>query len=382
MEPEDPSDQLPQEVASLENLTVVTPSMEPQYEFTFNREQAFGEIYGQVQFGTSPYLRSAVDAQGRVIIPNESEKYINVYDSSGTKITTLGREGRGPGEFTSLYHMGIIGDEIYATFASGIGINFFSLDSLVSTHTLYLEPELENIIRDSATWLIQSPRFYRTVDGKSLLAAYRDYDKKETPQDHRLKFYLLNREGRFSSDLLLEMRSDEKFTLDMGGNFPGRGILTDLPVSLKSLIDVDSNALIYYARTDTPLVKVRDTTGTYRKAFYLDLPRVETRADDVISLADNGDFLAGGIRKMDLRPLWPAFDSMIIDDDDRIWISTVIEDFEVYRWWVLDTEGNLLARFDWPRDKPIRYIRDDHIYTRETNEERYIDEIVRYRIIQ
>lgn len=380
-EPKVPPTQLPPEIASLENVTVIPADAEPQFYAIIERERAFGEIFGQVSFGPSPYLQSAVDDQGRVIIPNESEKYINVYDSTGARIATLGREGRGPGEFVSLYHMGLIGDEVYAISANNIGINFFSLDSLALSQTLYLEPELEQSIRDSASLLILSPRYYRAVDNRTLLAAYRDYDKSDTPQDHRLKFYLLTREGRFSSDLLFVLRSNEKFTLDMGGNFPGGGgILTDLPISLKTLVEVDSRGRIYHARTDTPLVRVRDTTGAYRRALYLDIPRVKARAEEVIALADNGDLLKEGIRKLELRPHWPAFDAMFIDDENRLWIATVVEDFDVHQWWVLDPEGDLLTRFDWPRSSKIVDIRNGKLYARETDEEKYVDRIVRYRM--
>ncbi len=369
-------DQLPPEIEQLDNLTVISADAEPQFDALFERERAFGEIFGQVQFGPSPYLHSVVDAQGRVIIPNESEKFINVYDSTGTKITTLGREGKGPGEFISLTHMDIIGNELYAKSANGIGLNFFSLDSLQLSQTLYLEPELEQEVRDSTSLRILSPRFYLPVDQNTLLAAYRDYAGLE-PAILRLKFYLLNRQGKLISEELFRAPSYERFRVEISINIPGGVVITTLPVGRKTLFEIDSNAHIYYARTDTPLVEVRDTTGIFRRGLYLDVPRVEVNADEVIKQKGN-ESLAEGIRKLDLPPVWPAFDSMIIDDEDRIWISTIVEDFEVYQWWVLDTGGELLARFDWPRDKPIAYIRNGKIYTRETNQEKYFDQIVRY----
>ncbi|MDR8393825.1 hypothetical protein NC796_21915 [Aliifodinibius sp. S!AR15-10] len=83
---------------------------------------------------------------------------------------------------------------------------------------------------------------------------------------------------------------------------------------------------------------------------------------------------------MDLPDRWPALHTMLIDDENRLWIATIVDDREVYRWWVLSEEGKLLARFDWPRDHPIEDVKNGNLYSVETSEKTGERNVIRYRI--
>ena len=83
---------------------------------------------------------------------------------------------------------------------------------------------------------------------------------------------------------------------------------------------------------------------------------------------------------MKLPRTWPVLTFMKIDDQDRLWVATVVKNMNVYQWWVLNTNGKLIARFNWPRSKPIKVIKNGNIYTRETDTTTGMSKIVRYRI--
>jgi hypothetical protein len=70
---------------------------------------------------------------------------------------------------------------------------------------------------------------------------------------------------------------------------------------------------------------------------------------------------------------------MKMDDHNRLWISTIVENQKVYQWWVLNKKGKLLARFTWPRDEPIQDIQNHAIYVMIRNKEG-VARIVRYKI--
>jgi hypothetical protein len=59
---------------------------------------------------------------------------------------------------------------------------------------------------------------------------------------------------------------------------------------------------------------------------------------------------------------------MFFDDKNRLWIATIIEDMEMYKWWVLRETGNVITKFKWPRDKPIQVVKNNYLYTKEKNE--------------
>ena len=51
------------------------------------------------------YSSVAVDSRGRIFISHYRYSEISVFDSSGTFVRTLGREGEGPGEYRSVVHI-------------------------------------------------------------------------------------------------------------------------------------------------------------------------------------------------------------------------------------------------------------------------------------
>jgi hypothetical protein len=88
------------------------------------------------------------------------------------------------------------------------------------------------------------------------------------------------------------------------------------------------------------------------------------------------------IREADNLPeTWPALEEMLIDDENRLWASTIVDDFDIYEWWVFaDDNGDVITKFEWPRDEPIEVVKNGFMYTRQTDEETGLQQIVRYRI--
>ncbi len=83
---------------------------------------------------------------------------------------------------------------------------------------------------------------------------------------------------------------------------------------------------------------------------------------------------------LDLPENWPVLTDMKIDGQDRIWIATTVEDMSIYEWWVLEESGELITKFEWLRDEPIEVIKNGYVYTRQTDEDTGLQQVVRYRI--
>uniref|UniRef100_UPI0035663D94 hypothetical protein n=1 Tax=Rhodohalobacter sp. TaxID=1974210 RepID=UPI0035663D94 len=71
---------------------------------------------------------------------------------------------------------------------------------------------------------------------------------------------------------------------------------------------------------------------------------------------------------------------LVVDNENRIWVSTIVEDFDIYEWWVLENTGEVITKFDWPRDEPIEVIKNGYVYTRQIEEETGLQQVVKYRI--
>ena len=68
------------------------------------------------------------------------------------------------------------------------------------------------------------------------------------------------------------------------------------------------------------------------------------------------------IGSMDLPQSWSVLTEMIIDHQDRLWIATTVEDMNVLEWWVLENTGELITKYEWPRDEPIKVVKNDRIH--------------------
>ncbi|MEX0660933.1 MAG: hypothetical protein WEA58_06425 [Balneolaceae bacterium] len=103
----------------------------------------------------------------------------------------------------------------------------------------------------------------------------------------------------------------------------------------------------------------------------IDMSRLDFNEGDDIALQM--------IREADNLPeTWPAMDDMLIDDENRLWVSTIVDDFDIYEWWVLEETGGLITKFEWPRNEPIEVVNNSYMYTRQTDEETDLQEVVRY----
>lgn len=112
---------------------------------------------------------------GQIIIgPNERlyvsqpmDDNVRVYDAHAKLVTTIGRPGRGPGEFGQLSYIGLSGDTLYA---AEVGrLSFFSLDGRFLTSKLLTA---EPIRTSSATYWPAAPQVYVPLpDGTALVKA-------------------------------------------------------------------------------------------------------------------------------------------------------------------------------------------------------------------
>jgi hypothetical protein len=123
-----------------------------------------------------------------------------------------------------------------------------------------------------------------------------------------------------------------------------------LPYGRKSLLSVGDNNKLYTSWTEDFLIKVYNSNGSYQKAIYRPYSNTELDLNEVLKEYDNKQ-QKNMLRNADNPSTWPAIDAMKIDDKSRLWISTITDNNDVYQWWVISSEGALLAKFSWPRSR-------------------------------
>ena len=343
----------------------------------------------------------AVDDLGRVYFTSGVSNGIHIFESDGHYLKQIGRKGRGPGEFTAAYPaLYIISTRVYAIDLLAYRANVFSVDSLRLIRTVNINPTTnikslaDNYIHQvipvkDGTFLVSLKKFLHEVpelsEGTKIDNLYQRY-------------YPMDKDGRLIPKQVFKIQDQPVVT---------ESIYQEVfPVSLhffsKPLVAISDEGAVYVANSKDFLIKEYSLDGEYQRAFFhpfqnVSLNRKTALESSYDTMNNMRKFLSGEgkrdnmiqslinisqrtIRQIDLPSSWPALDNMMIDDENRLWISTIVEDFDIYEWWVLEETGELITRFEWPRDEPIEVVKNGYMYTRETDEVTGLQQVVRYRV--
>ncbi len=358
---------IPEYIESLDNLTVYFSDNIPEATLEVEKLVSFGDtdevILGRVA-GT------AVDDQGRVYIGDWDANTVFVFNDEGLILKSMGREGGGPGEFRSIYHMGIQDGMLHVYDFNQQRMNVFSTDKLEFAHTVSLQFEEERD-RDMSIWTASA--FY-LLNNDNYLMQFVPGLLETTDEDRMQHLFVVSDEGRILSDLILELPWGREFITDR--DIPN---VIMVPYAPKTLLNV-SGDVIYNLWSKDLAVKKYDLDGNYINAFYHPVEKSDLGRRDILNRDEFDDPQSQQmIRNLTLPENWPAVRDFVMDDENQFWISLINNEGDENEWWVLQENGELTARFIWPENRKIRHVKNGFIYTLESNEETGFDQVVKYR---
>lgn len=380
---------LPESAKNLTNLTVYPEDQEPEYEIELIADQNFGEpdsIY------ISHVKDIITDDQNRVIIADGAygKCKIHVFNPDGSYLKTVGRNGKGPGEFIALDKLFILDNKLYVLDRQMHRISVFALNSFELLEIIDTKPDYLKQIEDLRS---ASPSdIYLRDDGNFLvgLADQMLFQEEDTRKD--TKYYVFNNEWKIASEEIYS-RIPTQFFYYEANNIPS---LSTYSFMNQALMDVTKDGTIFSAWSQDILIKVHDPDGNYLRSFYYPFTHSKLNKDNIINMFDeswvnNQEGIKrwkAKARTVNYPETWPAIHDLIVDDKKRIWIATITDSKTEFKWWVLDEQGNLLAKFDWPGKKTsqsIGYgktmkIHNGYLYTYIFQEHDASRLVTRYRI--
>ena len=375
------NDNVPKSLENLKNLTVFSKNAEPIYEITLTKDAAYGDTSGVF---LARFIKDiAVDDRERVYVADFTERKIHVYNPDGSYIQSIGRKGKGPGEFQFIWVLRVKNNQLFVLDYILPEISVFDLNTLGYKKNIVVSINKES--NNKPTWanrISKKGLFYRPVnfyvrsDGIFLIF----WGNEDIGSVHNIKGRTY--EGSVFNPKLNTYLKHDVFSFRWTGKvlaYKG-GITNNVPYMLSSQFDYSGDELVY-GWTKELLFKVYNKEGSYVRAYYYPRKNIELKRKDVLSYhKDSDNQVKNAILNAELPETWPAFNTLKLDDQNRLWISTIVDDREVYQWWVLKNTGELLARFTWPRNKSIEEVKNGYLYARKTVEETGLQQIVRYRI--
>jgi hypothetical protein len=381
---------LPEHIRILENLTVYSADSEPVGEIILERGVAFGEgeevamNWVHSESGIGWFAGLGVAASGRIFIGDYTGLNIHVFDPDGSYLKSLGGRGPGPGEYNSIADMKVIGDYLYVYDGLKLYVNMYSVETLDLVHAINVKPYAANQDRfeELADWFPYE-RILR--NDSTFLVGFVEHprdSRKRTPtynlgKKRMRKYYVMDAGGNIISEKIFEMRSFR----DLLAIVNGRQIYNHFAVSFlgRPLVAMASDGHIFAAWSEDFSVQVYDPDGNYRHAFYYPHRNKSLDRDEIIALyIGKSEWNRILVQYAELPETWPALQSMLADDEGRLWIATIEEQDQV-AWWVLEKTGKLIARFYWPNDRSIELVDNGYVYVRERSENG-LQNMVKYRI--
>lgn len=345
-----------------DSLIVIDTTAPPLYNLEIVHDQTFPEH-------NLPRLNYAIDVvvdQGnRVAVTDPTQMAVNVYTGNGSLIGTIGRKGRGPGEFTLIGGM-FMHEGLLAIYGISQRIQQFSTETLELEKTLIFDPRKFNELKEvtsptiSYLWSLGQKEFLVGVN------VQKDGDR------HHIGYYRMNEQGEVLSQKLFETVRKAFY------RFPGGSVI--LPFSDEGMLTVSQEANIFTANSSEVLISATNlNSGTSYQIYY---PFNNYPLHKEIVLNDYFDnYLRSRVRNAYFPDRWPAIRKLLVDNENRIWLSVISGESDYHTWIVFGKNRRILSRFDWPQNREIALIRDNHIYDIVRNQEEGVFHVERHRVM-
>jgi len=370
--------ELPDHISQLENLTVYDPDIQPADTVVLTRETIFESNEEVFMGGYIHHL--AIDAKGYVYISSTRPGFVGIYvfNPDGSYVTSFSQHGRGPAEYESISSMSIVGENLYLFDTRLQKIGIFSIDGFKHIRDLLIDQsQLKENNVDYSQGMIANKLIVRK-DG-SFLVRLKSRPRNDPSFQHKEVYFKADENGKLLPTPYIQVDShtyyfpDEQLSLPFPGAF-----------SRSSLVAVGNDGRFYTNWTEDFIIQVYNSDGEYEKAYKHQIQKENLNIEELY-LDRN---MESTLNKYDLPQTWPAVHTMELDDEGRHWVATITDSESEFLWWVLNKEGEVIARFrkEGVRSnrtviqKPIITIKNGYFYSHERNFNEGIDRIVKYRM--
>jgi len=295
----------------------------------------------------------------RILVANSGTSELRYFDSSGTYLYSVGRDGFGPGEFKEIASVWRAGDSLVVFDGGQNRISVFSVSGeLGRTLAIGRSP----LSRPFALWVF--------ADGR-ILAAQLVFDgggaglRRERTQ---LVYRRYSPNGAVLDSLgvfLLAESYSESSTIA-----PGASRVTAAPFGRWASTNVSGNRL-YYASSETYDVQVFDSAGRLERIIRRRVPNRAVTSRDIEAF--KAEFLEGSapgswdrriVDDLEFPETMPAYGPVAVDALGNVWVAEYGGGGRVDRtgrWTVFNPDGRMLGVVEVPRGGRLTDIGADYL---------------------
>jgi hypothetical protein len=293
---------------------------------------------------------------GHLYIADLGQHRMLAFDTTGALVRTIGRDGRGPGEFGTLYSIQWMGDTLTTMDLSNGRVGFFTRNG----EWLTSRPARGRLVASPVTF-----RLYRVGGSEVYQFAYRMRDGITEPTWRHVT----------TADSVVEwLRGGPTFETP----FPDKVVCTmgrgfswfDHPYATRWLEHPAPGQRAYGARSDAYRIALSNAQGDTVRVVERNVEAA--RLNDSAWSAIDGRYQAWLAKDKDptqCRPRdltrperKPHLEAIMVDVTGRLWVERNLENGT--QWEIFDTAGRLTSRmrgFEYDRQRTVPWIGTHHI---------------------
>lgn len=321
-----------------------------------------------------------IDDSGRVYIAGEgrNRRQVHIFDPDGSYADSLGAYGQGFSEFQSIDHIRHLDNTLYL------------FDHMLNRVSLYHTEA--NIFADTLSFNIDQLRIpdelnstdyeatpISMIDPNRFVVGIKDNRNPAYEPKGTIRYFLSDSTGILYQDEIIH-QPDLLYQI---GDYTGRPVPFTLSLPERSIFYVSTQKELYAVHTAEFFIRVFDKQGEEKQAFYFPYKREVLDPDEVVHprYSHNRQLLMT-YESAKYHDKWPALFSLLTDDENHIWVSTITENRKEFEWWIIDqTNGQIVNRFKLSAELEIIMIKNRHVYTIEENDMGF-QQVVKYSLIE
>jgi hypothetical protein len=305
-----------------------------------------------------------VDRRGNLYVGDRWA--IRIFDPDGRALGSVGRQGRGPGEFDAIASVSLTPGDSLFVFDGGL------------RRVTVLEPgtwRAAYTVQVGRDQLLPPLRVRRVREGRALWAAFESAymlggQTNPGPRGASIVARLLNADGSGGGGPVLSVPERENLVFrDPDAVSPNPfGRVTHLAFASRDRVVAlwsDSLKFDVYSADGRHLQTVRPGYSPPRRPI-----TAQERDSVVAELADELVPEALVRRALDEHgaTTWPLVQEMVVDDQDRVWVGITGGRGEPHRWTAFDMNGARVAQVELPVNALLRLVRGSTAYVVELDD--------------
>ncbi|MBO6571434.1 MAG: 6-bladed beta-propeller [Balneola sp.] len=370
--PDSKTTQLELDPQSVANADTVELILENSFE---SNEQVF--LDGSLS-------KTIIDDRDHVIIAVQrlGKLGIYVFNPNGVVEAVLGRYGRGPGEFEAIASMTISNDTLWVLDNRLQKIALYSMMDYKHIKDELLDKSLV-VGEDKFTRLMKGTELF-TLNKHEVLLKFEVLLFFQPNMFTKSAYYKISADGVIEPPEILNQKRYVMYIFNKGDKI-NRGFTA--PFTRTSLFTTDQNGDMYSTWSEDFRIKKYNTKGELVKEFYYEINKSKLDLDKVKIFKERKEF----IEDQGVPYTWPALNTIQADDKGRLWVSTITNSDNTFKWYVIDEDnGDLIGSFTFQGKRsdispfvgqPFFEIKNGFFYTREFKYDQGIDRINKYKIV-